>query len=66
MLILLGAILLISGILLNHWRFFSSIGIGHLPGDMRIRRGDFSFYFPLTTCILLSIFLSLIIYFFRK
>jgi hypothetical protein len=40
--------------------------LGRLPGDISIKRENFSFYFPLTTCILLSLLLSLIFYFFRK
>ena len=40
--------------------------IGRLPGDFQMRRGSFSFYFPLTTSILLSIVLTLIFAFFRR
>lgn len=40
--------------------------LGRLPGDIHIRRGNFSFYFPIVTCILLSIIISLILHFFRK
>ncbi len=40
--------------------------LGHLPGDISIHRERFSFYFPLTTCILISIILSVILYFFKK
>jgi uncharacterized protein HemY len=35
--------------------------IGKLPGDIYIRRGNFNFYFPLTTCIIISILLTLIL-----
>ena len=35
-------------------------GVGKLPGDIMIKKENFSFYFPITTCILLSIILSLI------
>ncbi len=41
-------------------------GAGKLPGDIMIKKENFSFYFPLTTCILLSIVVSLIMYFFRR
>lgn len=41
-------------------------GLGKLPGDIFIKKDNFSFYFPLTTCILLSILLSLIMLFFGK
>ncbi len=66
LLIVLGVLLIVAGILLSYTHFLSSINLGRLPGDIRIKRGNFSFYFPLTTCILLSILLSLIFYIFRK
>ena len=65
-LIIAGIVLIVSGLLLNYSHFFSWISLGRLPGDIRIKRGGFSFYFPLTTCILLSILLSLVVYIFRK
>jgi len=40
--------------------------IGHLPGDIHIQRGRFSFYFPLTTCIVVSIVISLVAYWFKR
>ena len=40
--------------------------LGRLPGDFTYRRGNFTFYFPLGTCILLSVILTLILYLFRK
>lgn len=62
-LILFGAVLLVIGVLLSltggiPW-------LGRLPGDIRIQRPGFSFYFPITTGILVSIGLSLILYLFR-
>ncbi len=41
-------------------------GVGKLPGDIFIKKDNFSFYFPLTTCILLSIVLSVIMYFLNR
>jgi len=41
-------------------------GVGKLPGDIFIKKENFSFYFPLTTCILLSVVISSIMYFFGK
>lgn len=41
-------------------------GAGKLPGDIYIKKEHFSFYFPLATCILLSILLSLVMFFFSK
>lgn len=40
--------------------------LGRLPGDINIKRGNFTFYFPLVTCIILSIVISLLLHFFRK
>jgi hypothetical protein len=42
------------------------IPIGRLPGDFYVRRGNFSFYLPLTTSVVLSIILTLILAFFRR
>ena len=66
LLIITGIVLIVVGLLVNHSHLFSSLHLGHLPGDIRIKRGNFTFYFPLTTCILLSILLTLIVHFFRK
>ncbi|MBP0723860.1 DUF2905 domain-containing protein [Bacillus sp. RG28] len=57
-LITLGAILLIIGILLKL--------IGKLPGDILIKKGNFTFYFPIVTCIIISIILSLLFSFFGR
>jgi hypothetical protein len=40
--------------------------LGRLPGDFYVRRGSVSFYFPLTTSIILSILLTLVLAFFRR
>ena len=40
--------------------------IGRLPGDIYVKRDGFSFYFPLTTSIILSIVLTLVLAFFRR
>jgi predicted MFS family arabinose efflux permease len=42
------------------------VPLGRLPGDIHMRRGNFSFYFPLTTSILLSILLTLFFALFRR
>ena len=41
-------------------------GLGKLPGDMIIKKGNFSFYFPLTTCLLLSGIISLVLYLWQR
>lgn len=40
--------------------------LGKLPGDITIKRGNFTFYFPLATCLIASVILSLILWFLRK
>ena len=42
------------------------VPIGRLPGDIVVKRGNFSFYFPLATSIIVSILLTLLVTFFRK
>jgi len=44
----------------------AGVPIGRLPGDFYVRRGSFSFYFPLATSIILSIILTLVLAFFRR
>ena len=52
-----GALLLLSG----------KIGwIGRLPGDITVRRENFTFHFPLGTCLLISAILTLLLWLFRK
>lgn len=41
-------------------------GIGKLPGDIYVKKGNFTFYFPLATCILVSFLLTLLLNFFGK
>ena len=62
-LITLGIILLAAGLL---WPLLTKLGLGRLPGDIRIERESFAFYFPLTTMIIISIVLTLIFRFFGK
>jgi len=42
------------------------VPLGRLPGDFYVKRGSFSFYFPLTTSIIVSILLTLVLAFFRR
>ncbi len=63
--IILGLILVVTGLLL----MFSDkiFNLGRLPGDILIRKGNFTFYFPVVSMIILSILLSLIVnLFFRR
>ncbi|MFV9567674.1 DUF2905 domain-containing protein [Thermoanaerobacter mathranii] len=63
MLILMGAILILIGVLFS---VGSKIGLGRLPGDIVYQKGNFTFYFPLMTSLLLSLLLTLILWIFRK
>lgn len=54
-LIIIGAVILAVGLL---WPWLSKLGLGRLPGDVRIEREGFAFYFPITTMILVSAVLS--------
>jgi len=58
--ITIGIVLVIVGILMTVVGKIS--GVGRLPGDIFIKKENFSFYFPLTTCILLSVILSAVMY----
>jgi hypothetical protein len=58
LLIGLGVLLVVTGLLIN-----VGVPIGRLPGDFTVRRGNFSFYFPLATSIIVSILLTLIVTF---
>ncbi|MEQ8553565.1 MAG: DUF2905 domain-containing protein [Cyclobacteriaceae bacterium] len=62
-LIYIGIILIILGLLLT---FGEKINLGKLPGDIIIKKDNFTFYFPITTMILLSLVLSLIIFIVNK
>ena len=63
LLITLGILLLLLGIA---WPWLSQLPLGRLPGDIHIERENFSFHFPLMTGLLISIVLSLILWWTRK
>jgi uncharacterized protein HemY len=63
-LVFVGVLLVVLGLIFS---FGGKIPwLGHLPGDIYIQRERFSFYFPLTTCLLISIVLTLVLYLFRR
>ncbi len=62
LLIILGGLLVVVGILFLAGSKFSFFGLGHLPGDIRYKGKNTSFYFPLTTCVLLSALATLILW----
>jgi hypothetical protein len=63
LLIGLGLLILLAGIA---WPVLTRIGFGRLPGDIIIHRGGTTFYFPLVTCIVVSIALSLLLWLFNR
>jgi hypothetical protein len=62
-LIAIGIIILLAGLL---WPWLSKLGLGRLPGDIRIESENSVFYFPIMTCIVISVVLSLVLWFIRK
>lgn len=62
-LVIIGIVIVLSGLL---WPWLSKLPLGHLPGDIIIKRENFSFYFPITTMILVSIVISVLFRFFGK
>jgi len=67
----IGRIIIFIGLLLVVIGFVFVLGsklpfIGKLPGDIAIEKGNYSFYFPVTTCIIISIILSFILWFLNK
>jgi len=62
-LIILGAILLLAGLL---WPWILKLGLGRLPGDIVIERDGFRFYFPIVTGLLVSLVVSAVLWLFRR
>ena len=54
-LIAIGLVLILVGLL---WPLLSKLGLGRMPGDIVIERGNFRFYFPIVTCLIVSVVLS--------
>ena len=63
-LVIIGFVIAILGVLL--WTGIGPGWLGRLPGDVRMERGNTAFYFPIVTCIIISIVLSLIFSLFRR
>ncbi|HET9699710.1 MAG TPA: DUF2905 domain-containing protein [Burkholderiales bacterium] len=62
-LITLGLVLVGLGLL---WPLLSKLGLGSLPGDIRIERKGYSFYFPVTTGVLVSLVITVILWILRR
>jgi hypothetical protein len=62
-LIAIGVVILLVGLL---WPWLSKLGLGRLPGDIRIETENSVFYFPVMTCIIISVVLSVVLFLIRK
>jgi hypothetical protein len=62
--VVIGVVVTLVGLVM--WSGFAPKWLGRLPGDIRIERGHSAFYFPIVTCIILSIVLSLLFSIFRR
>lgn len=62
LIVIIGVITTLVGLVM--WSGFTPKWLGRLPGDIRIERGHSAFYFPIVTCIILGIVLSLLLSFF--
>jgi len=61
LILLMGLFVLVLGLILTFAPRLRIPFLGRLPGDIRIEREGFSFYFPIVTCILLSVLLTLLL-----
>ena len=62
-LIVVGILMVAAGLA---WPWISKLGLGRLPGDIRVETESGGFYFPIVTCIVISIVLSLVLWFLRR
>lgn len=63
LLIVLGVLLVLAGLA---WPWISRLPWGRLPGDLSVEREGFSFHFPLMTSLVISVILSLVLWWWRK
>jgi hypothetical protein len=62
-LIVLGLVMVAAGV---GWPWLRKLPLGHLPGDIHVVREGFSFHFPIVTCIVISLLVSLLLWIFRR
>jgi len=67
----LGKFLVMAGLLLAAvgallWSGFGKGWLGRMPGDLHYSKGGFSFHFPIVTCLILSVILTLLLWLFKK
>ena len=60
---IVGLVIIVTGALL--WSGYGG-WLGKMPGDIRVERGNSGFYFPIVTCIIISVVLSLLMWIFRR
>ena len=63
-LVIIGIV--IAGIGLLFWAGIGKNWLGKLPGDIRYAKGNFSFYFPVVTCLIFSVVLTILFWLFKK
>lgn len=63
LIIMLGIVLILVGIL---WPWLIKSGLGSLPGDIYIKRDNYSFYFPIVTCLIVSVIITIILWLIKK
>jgi hypothetical protein len=59
-LVIVGVLLVVGGLLLMAGARFSFFGLGRLPGDITYKGKNVQFYFPIVTCLILSVVLTLV------
>jgi hypothetical protein len=64
LLCILGVVMALVGFVL--WKFGNKLPFGKLPGDLVIEKSNYSVYFPITTCIVISLVLTLVMWLLRK
>ena len=64
MLVVLGLVIAGVGVLL--WTGIGKSWLGRLPGDIHYTKGDFSFHFPIVTCLIISVILTFLLWLFKK
>jgi len=62
LLVIVGVLLVAAGLLLMAGARFSFLGLGRLPGDIVYKGKNLQFYFPIVTCVLLSVILTLVLW----
>ena len=62
LLIILGIVILVMGLL---YPYIKKLGLGQLPGDLMFKSGNSTFFFPIVTCIIISVVLTIIFNLFK-